>query len=97
MSKPKYYFRNEDDEMCYTKKYWVPILKDEGLKEIEMYEAKLLKDEQYFFCKAVLECGEKGNCGKGCEDYEPCNGKNGRCRHMGKLYEATDKILIKVR
>lgn len=55
MSKPKYYFRNEDDEMCYTKKYWVPILKDEGLKEIEMYEAKLLKDEQYFFCKAVLE------------------------------------------
>lgn len=77
MSKPKYYFRNEDDEMCYTKKYWVPILKDEGLKEIEMYEAKLLKDEQYFFCRPCWNVAKKVIAGRDVKITNPAMVKTG--------------------
>jgi hypothetical protein len=93
---PKYYFRNEDDDSCYPKDHWVRIAKQEGLKEIELLEAKPAKENQFFFCKSFGELGEKGFCGKGCEDYSPCNGQSGRCRHMGRLFEAGGNVKIKV-
>ena len=96
MSRIKFYFRNADAELCYQKKYWLSEMKDEGLKELEVYEARPIKDDNFFFCKAVEECGEKGNCGRECEDYEPRNGKSGCCRHVGKLYEAGEKVLLKM-
>jgi hypothetical protein len=97
MAKPKFYFRRFDDELCFTEKYHLENMKDEGIKELQVFEAKPFWDEQYFFCRAVNECGEKGNCGKECEDYEPCNGKNGRCRHMGKFYEPGNAVTLIVK
>jgi hypothetical protein len=35
---------------------------------------------------------EKGDCGKlDCEDYNPCNGKSGRCRHLKNGFVETGK------
>jgi hypothetical protein len=48
-----------------------------------------------FYCREFGEFGEKGvSCGKECESYAPCNGKNGKCKHMGFTYEATDEKFI---
>ena len=93
----KYFFQNEDDEHCFTKNHFIELMKETGEKEMNVFVAKPLTDDQYFFCKAVGECGERGHCGKECDDYEPRNGKSGCCKHFGKLYEAMEKTVIKVR
>ena len=97
MGKPKFYFRNADDELCYQKEYFLSDMKDEGLKELELFLAKPIKDDEYFFCKAVDEMGTKGDCGKHCNAYEPKNRKSGCCRYKGKLYEPGEKVVIKIR
>jgi len=75
--KTKFYFRKEDDEMCYTLEYHIMEAKDEGLEEIELFEAVPDKLDGFFWCKAVSETTEDGFCGKQCDDYEPKNGKSG--------------------
>lgn len=86
MSSTKFYFRRIDDELCFTKEYHLQNM-NEGQTELEVFEATPVNDESFFYCKAVGEMGETGNCGFCCDDYSPCNGKNGRCRHKGKCYE----------
>ncbi len=90
----KLYFRKDDAEICYPLSYWLDILKFEKLSELVLFEAKPTKDNEYFFCRAVGEVGERGECGRHCEDYTPKNGKNGCCKYVGGLYEATDKTRI---
>lgn len=87
MSKEKYYFENEDDEFCYTAEYFI----ENGITEV--YEAKKDKlDNHTMFCKEHLEFGETGECGQQCEDYDPCNGKSGKCKHYSKMcYTPTGK------
>jgi hypothetical protein len=42
-----------------------------------------------------MEVGEVGEgCGKFCQQYKPLNGKNGRCKHYGYVYEQTDKVKL---
>lgn len=94
MTAQKFYFRRIDDELCFSKQYHLIDMAAEGLTELQVYEAKPTSDGQYFFCRAVGEVGERGECGKGCSDYAPCNGKNGRCRHVGKLYEPGNQVTL---
>jgi hypothetical protein len=96
--KNQLYFENEDDERCYTEDHFQQLMKDEGLTEIEVFKAVPEYKTEYFFCQVEKEIGEVGEgCGKVCGDYEPRNGKNGRCRHSHHLYTWGDKITLKLK
>lgn len=95
--KKQFYFRREDSERCYTLDKHIEDAKEEGLTEIDLYIAVPQNVPDFIFCHAVDECGEKGECGRCCADYQPRNGKSGICKHQGKLYEPSEKVTIPVR
>jgi len=86
-----YYF-SKHSEGCYKWGYFLDYMRENNIKEMTVFEAKRELHTGYFFCKYYLEVGTVGeSCGKNwCENYEPNNGKNGRCRHYGYVYEQTD-------
>lgn len=87
----KYYFRNGDDEYCYTLDAHIEHMAENNIEEMEVFEAKVDRGtDGYFFCKIEQEIGESGHCGNQCFNYEPRNNKNGICKHHGYLYEKTD-------
>ncbi len=90
----KYYFR-KNDENCYTIDVHLDYMKKNGVSEMDVFEAKRETGTGYFFCLYHLETGEAGqSCGKfECENYIPNNGKSGRCKYYGYVYEQTDKKL----
>lgn len=98
--KREFYFLHEDSEMCYTKEYFTEDIKEaiaNGKDGLEVFKAEKYIDSEFFFCKAVGECGIKGECGSDCPDYAPRNGKNGCCKHFGNsLYQPTEKVLLKL-
>jgi len=79
----KYYFHADEPETAYPLQYFDDTLQ----RPFELFEAAPVTNKDFFFCKAVGECGEKGNCGRACSDYEPRNGESGICRHYAKVYE----------
>lgn len=87
----KYYFR-KDDEKCYEIEAHLDYMRENEIKEMDVFEAKRETDTGYFFCQFYLEASEVGqNCGELiCKNYKPNNGKNGRCKHYGYVYEQTD-------
>lgn len=87
----KYYFK-KDDENCYEIEAHLDYMQENGLKDMDVIEAKRELGTGYFFCKYYLEVGEVGqSCGVSeCENYVPNNGKNGRCKFSGYVYEQTD-------
>lgn len=89
----KYYFETKESETCYDLESIKDMMRADGITERTVFEA--IKDNVggYFWCKAIGEVGEKGQCGKQCSDYEPRNGKSGCCKYFGSLYTATDKTL----
>ena len=91
----KFYFREDDDERCYQKKDILAEMKEFGIAELKIFEAKRTIGESYFWCTVNQEVGEVGqDCGRFCPDYKPRNGKNGRCRFSGSCYEPTEKVTI---
>jgi len=66
------------------------------LSELRLFEAKRETGTDMFYCEKYEEVGYKGvgSCGKICRGYKPRNKKSGACRHLGTLYEQTDKIKI---
>lgn len=94
---PKYYFRTEEDEFCYTLDYHLRNAKEEGLTEIELFEAKPQYIEGFFWCRVINDSGEDGSCGKKCIDYEPKNGKSGICKHKSNTFKTQGKkVMFKV-
>lgn len=93
--KNKLYFGGKDEEYCFSKQYWIDRMKEAGETEMKAFLAKAVSSPDYFFCQAVDEMGEKGSCGKLCEDYEPRNGRSGICKHNGRLYYPYKEVLIK--
>jgi len=87
----KRYFFQKDGEYCYKLDYHLQYMVDNDIKEMDVYLAKREIQSHYFFCKHFQECGERGECGKHCEAYNPRNGKNGVCKHFGYTYEQTDQ------
>jgi len=91
----KYYFRDDDDEYCYPLKVIKRNMADEGINELKVFEAQRILKTGMFFCKEFMEVGETGeSCGNRCFRYIPNNGKNGRCKHYGFLYEPTKNVKI---
>ena len=92
----KYYFAPViSDENCFTKKDLLEDMKEQGLNEIEIFPAKMTTGESYSYCSEWREPIDKDDntCGKGCEEYSPRNGKNGRCRHSKNCYEPADESI----
>lgn len=93
------YFLNLYDDRCYSMDYIQLTLREQNWNEIKVYKAKRLKASEtgFFYCKHFDYMGEIGeSCGKyWCDKYEPNNGKNGRCKYYGYLYEAGELITIK--
>jgi len=70
-------------------------MKENGINQMQAFEAKIEHNTGYFFCRHFLEVGEVGQgCGKRCKQYKPRNGKNGRCINSANVYEHTDKSII---
>jgi hypothetical protein len=91
-----YYFYNSESDFCYNLKGIEKKIKDENVKSKFVFKAIREKNSPYFFCKHFQTCGEKGNCGRICEAYQPRNGKSGVCKHFGYTYEKGNKIEIKL-
>ena len=91
----KFYFR-KDDMDCYTIDAHLAFMEEHNIYEMAVFEAKRITGSGYFFCKYYFETGTSGeSCGKfWCPRYKPNNGKSGRCKHYGYIYERTDKIRI---
>lgn len=95
--KTKLYFESEDHEICCTKEYFQQHMKDEGLTEMEVFEAIPDSIPNIFYCKELMFCGDtsEDSCGFQCKDYKPRNGKSGCCKHYTKkLYEHGEKVTI---
>lgn len=97
----KYYFEKsavlaDDETGAYTKDYFIERMKEEGLTEIEVFPAIMMKGEDFGWCSEFGDAIEvrSGDCGRFCEHYNPRNGKNGRCRHSKNCYEPADKSII---
>jgi len=82
----KKYYSEHNDEYCYPLDYFE--------KGKIVFEAKIIRNVDMFYCTLVYEVGEKGSCGKSCEGYEPRNGKSGICKHNFPVYEKTGKKII---
>lgn len=99
MKKEKYYFENEDAENCWTEEYFQDQMRVNELTEISVLEAipVKIKISEYIYCKEIGEVGEKRECGKEYPYYKPRNGKNGMCKHRGKLFEHGDDVILKLK
>ena len=86
----KNYFR-KDEDVCYDVEIHLDYMEQNNISEMEIFEAKREKGTGYFFCQWHQEVGTVGDsCGKlECSDYTPNNGKSGRCKHYGYVYENT--------
>ena len=89
-----HYLKQNPDNVA-PKKYWIEYMKENGLCEIELIEAKAVFNSDYFFCSHFGEVGDKkeSGCGKMCAAYKPRNGYHGRCCHSKNVYEPTDKTI----
>lgn len=95
---PKYYFLTELSEMCYTLDYHLTDAKEQGLTEIELFEAVPENNDKYFWCRAAEEIFEHEACGKSCIAYQPCNGKSGKCRFkQNTMFEHGKKVKFEVK
>lgn len=100
MPKKKFYFHHNDSEVCYQEDHFQFIMYDEGIDEIEVFEAiPAIIGGGVFWCTEHSFCGDDSHdsCGRiNCDQYDPRNGKNGRCRHHRIwLYEYGDKVILK--
>ncbi len=92
----KYYFRDNTEGNCYELDYHYDYMADEGIKEMILYPAIIEYNNGWFYCQEIGECGESGlsDCGRECKQYEPRNGKSGRCRFHRSTYIAGDPVTI---
>jgi hypothetical protein len=97
MTKAKLYFRNEDSERCHPLSYFKDEMKDAGITEMMVFEAKPDKSKDHFWCDAAGDAcaSDDTTCGRNCEDYEPCNNKSGKCKSKTHCFRPDKMKLIK--
>lgn len=91
----KYYFSDNDEEMCYTISAHKQQMRDNEETERTVFEAIKSSENGFFYCKAFDSVGanesEGGEpCGRACDKYKPRNGKSGCCKSLRKLYTSSD-------
>ena len=79
-----YFCKDIDERICSTKDYWLCEMETETVVLINAIRVNIADS---FFCQYSNDVGEKGDCGKFCDVYQPRNGKSGCCKHHGFLYE----------
>jgi len=91
----KIFMEKGSDGMCYPLSYWKENV-FEFEREYILEEMKVEYGNGLFFCTVNETCGDVGDmynsCGNDCADYEPRNGKSGRCRHSKNTYGPTGKV-----
>jgi len=95
MKKEKLYFET-DGEYCHPLSEYEQRIED-GEESIGLMLAKKSVGSGFMWCKREGEIVEQGDgqCGKfECKNYNPCNRKSGRCRHLIHPYEQTGKELV---
>lgn len=94
----KFYFATLDSEIAYPLQYHIETARDNGLDEVELFEAEPYKISGSGFCIAFEAVIEKGDCGKSCPDYSPRNGKFGVCKfRSNKLYEPGKSVKFTIK
>ena len=90
--KEKYYFLA--DYTCYNYQGIVAYAREHKLNSITVREAEKITGQGFFWCKLYQEAGFTGDsgCGTNCPDYQPRNGKNGRCKYSGYCYEPGEEV-----
>ena len=90
-----FFYKDRKNGNCYKLKKFL----DESLEygsTFSIVGAKIMFGESFFYCDEIGEAGLKDefSCGLSCIDYEPRNGKSGRCKHNKNCYEPNDNICI---
>lgn len=90
------YDAGDDSILAYPADVHLEEILGSNVAERRLYRARRLKGTEFFWCTALQEVGLKGEgCGRQCDEYEPRNGKNGRCRFSAHCYEA-DRSEVRV-
>ncbi len=82
-----------EDEICYTESELKRQMKEHGWTGLTVEETKPMYGLEFFWCTEHGEMTERryGWCGKECKEYNPRNGKSGRCKHNAYMREGTGK------
>lgn len=98
MTKPElYYSADINDESVLTVDDVVYHLEENDLQSVVVTIAKKEKhDPSSLFCRKVGEHSQRSDCGKFCEFYSPCNGKNGMCRHAQYYFYGEGDELVEI-
>ena len=87
------YYMCDESEYVFTLDDFKTMLEDEEEEEMEIEEVK----RDYggnMWCRRGENFIEEGDCGRICDTYEPCNGKNGRCRNLENGFKKTGKKFL---
>lgn len=94
----KMYFRKHDSEFCYQLSEIKDMIRMDGKTEEEVFEAVPERNTGMFWCKHFAEIGYSSeSCGRQCAEYDPRNGKSGRCRNHATPYMKGKSVLIKLK
>jgi len=89
----RYFIEKECPESgVYTLEDFKTTIGDD-LKEIELLEMKRDYGGE-MWCKEFNEFPERCFCGIGCQKYDPCNGRSGKCRHLVNGFVETGREFI---
>ena len=93
----KFYFEDEDANVCMPLEHFLDNAKSEGLKEITLIEAIESSEDYYCWCKLNSSVVCNDDCNKlGCFFYEPDKDDCKKCRHKGVLREFGNKVVFDV-
>ena len=83
----RYFIANDGDYVQPLDCFKEELIEDD-LEEMELLEVERdIGGEMY--CGKNERFVEKGDCGKFCSMYNPCNGKSGRCRYLENGFRIT--------
>lgn len=90
----KFYFSDYKDN-CYELDYHLEYMRESGINEMKVFEAKVERGADWFYCLAMSTAAEKNDyCGKGCPYYHPRNHISGICEQYGYVYDRTEKSIV---
>ena len=87
------YFMADDSEYIETLDCFKEELIEDDLEEMELLEAERdIGGEMW--CERREDFIEKGDCDRWCKQYNPCNGKSGRCRNLKNGFALTGRKFL---
>ena len=87
MDLQKLYFETVGAELAHHLQQHLTNAEEYGLTAIELHEAIPSTDKNFIWCKYHGCAFEQGTCGGECNEYKPINGRSGKCREKGILFD----------